>query len=244
MNAILYPHILAGLIAVLSGFMAVGARKGGQAHRLSGTLFFGSMLVLGVTASILEPFRTPEPGSPIGGIIVCYFVATSWMAARRRDGRPGWFEWIACAIVLTIAALAIAGALTGTAPRPGPAVAVGVVCLLAGLLDLNFILRGRLSGKQRIARHLWRMCAAFFIATGSFFLGQQDVMPQAVRGSPILWAAAFAPLLIMAWWLVRVRVGKRLTASLEPDTIRPSAQVRARSQSPGARCPSPARSTS
>jgi hypothetical protein len=54
------------------------------------------------------------------------------------------------------------------------------------------------------------MCFAFFIATGSFFLGQQDVLPRAVRGSPILFLLAFAPFAIMAFWLVRLRFGKAL----------------------------------
>jgi hypothetical protein len=84
------------------------------------------------------------------------------------------------------------------------------VCLLAGLLDLNAILRSPLSGKQRIARHLWRMCVAFFIATGSFFLGQQDALPQAVRGSPLLFVPAFAPILVMLFWLVRIRFAKAI----------------------------------
>jgi hypothetical protein len=207
-NVLLIPHIAAGIIAVLAGFLSVGVRKGGRLHRLAGTCFFGSMLVLGVTASILEPFRTPEPGSPIGGIIVCYFVATSWMTARRRDGRPGWFERFACAAVLMLAALAIVAGLNGATPQPGGALAVGVICLLAGLLDLNFIVRGKLSGAQRIARHAWRMCVAFFIATGSFFLGQQDVLPKAVQGSPILFVLAFAPFAIMLFWLVRLRFAK------------------------------------
>ena len=35
------------------------------------------------------------------------------------------------------------------------------------------------------------MCFAFFIATGSFFLGQQDVLPKAMRGSPIAIDLAF-----------------------------------------------------
>jgi hypothetical protein len=88
------------------------------------------------------------------------------------------------------------------------------------------------------------MYVAFFIATGSFFLGQQDVMPQAVRGWPILWAAAFAPLLIMIWWLVRVRVGKGPKASLPSDTTRPSGQAHARWLFRAAIGPSPERSTS
>jgi hypothetical protein len=110
------------------------------------------------------------------------------------------------------------GALTGSATTPagrGPLFAFAGICLLAGLLDLNAILRAKLTAAQRISRHLWRMCFAFFIATGSFFLGQQDVMPQAVRGSPILFVLAFAPFAVLAFWLVRLRLGKRLRTRFE-----------------------------
>lgn len=70
------------------------------------------------------------------------------------------------------------------------------------------ILRGGISGAPRIARHLWRMCLALFIATGSFFFGQQKVMPEFVRGTPILLALAIAPLVLMIFWLIRVRFSK------------------------------------
>jgi hypothetical protein len=212
MNAILVPHILAGLVAVLAGYAAVAAPKGGRLHRLSGTGFFVAMLILGVTAAILEPSRTPEPGSPVGGILVCYFVASSWVAARRRDGRTGKFEIAACAVALAGAALGLLDGITGaqTPAGRGPVFAFAALCLLAGLLDLNVVLRKTMTARQRIARHLWRMCFAFFIATGSFFLGQQDIMPTAVRGSPVLWVLALAPLGFMLFWLIRVRAGKRL----------------------------------
>jgi hypothetical protein len=52
------------------------------------------------------------------------------------------------------------------------------------------------------------MCVAFFNATGSFFLGQQDAMPEAVRGFPFLLIPAFAPFAVMAFWLVRLRFSK------------------------------------
>ena len=209
MNILMGIHIAAGLLALPAGAAAVAARKGGRLHARAGTCFFGAMLVLGVTASILEPFRSP-PGSPVGGIMVCYFVATSWVAARRRDGTTGRFEIVACAAALVMAALMVWGGFTGatTPAGAGPVFALGGLCLLAGLLDLNAILRGRLTPAQRLARHLWRMCFGFFIATGSFFLGQQDVLPAAVRGSPILFVLAFAPFAVMAFWLVRLRVGR------------------------------------
>jgi hypothetical protein len=119
--------------------------------------------------------------------------------------------------VLVIAALNIGHAfeiaLAPTGQFPGPPGPVGLfvlgaICLLAGLGDLRFILRGKLSATQRISRHLWRMCFAFFIATGSFFLGQQDVLPQALRGSPVLFVLAFAPFALMLFWLARVRFSR------------------------------------
>ena len=216
MNGLIWIHIAGGVVALVAGTVAFAMRKGGGMHVSAGTWFCAAMLVLGVTASILGPFASP-PQSPVGGIMVCYFVATAWMAAHRRSGMPGRFEKIACASVLLIAAAIIAqgfkvalappGQFSGP-PGPGALFALAGICLLAGLSDLKFIVRGKLSAMQRISRHLWRMSFAFFIATGSFFLGQQDVLPQAVRGSPILLALAFAPFALMLFWLARVRFSR------------------------------------
>src|SRR5206468_6448241 len=105
-------HIAAGITAILLGVVAVAVRRGGRAHLAAGMWFAVAMIVLGVTASILEPFRTPKPGSPIVGLFVCYFVATSWVAARRRDGRTGKFEIVACIVALGTAAAMLWGAVS------------------------------------------------------------------------------------------------------------------------------------
>ena len=61
-----------------------------------------------------------------------------------------------------------------------------------------------LQGRRRVARHLWRMCFALFIATGSFFLGQAKVFPKPIRVMPLLAIPAVLPLLLMLVWLTRV----------------------------------------
>lgn len=218
MSGITWIHIAGGMTALVCGAIAIAVRKGGSMHVSTGTGFCIAMFVLGITASILSPLKSP-PESPVGGIMVCYFVATAWMAARNRSGMPGRFEKIACASVLLIAFAIIGEGIklaldpSGHAGPPGPIVLIvlGGLCLLAGLADLRFIIRGKLTPAQRITRHLWRMCFAFFIATGSFFLGQMDVLPQAVRGSPILFVLAFAPFAVMIFWLVRVRFSKMIS---------------------------------
>lgn len=213
MNGLLGIHIAAGAIALLTGTAAFAARKGQRVHVAAGTWFCIAMFVLGITASILSPFKTP-PESPIGGIMVCYFVATAWMAARNRSGTAGRFDRIACAAILVIAALTIWQGVERVLAEPGefPEVpsagalfSLGAVCLFAGLSDLKFILGTAMSARQRTLRHLWRMCFAFFIATGSSFLGQQDVMPEMVRGSVVLWVLAFAPFGLMWLWMGKVR---------------------------------------
>ena len=211
MNILMGVHIAAGIVALFAGTAAVAARKGGILHARAGTAFFGSMLVLGVTASILSPLKDP-PESPLAGIFVCYFILTSWVTARRRDGTTGRFEIFAGVVALGTASLMIWSGFNGatTPAGAGPIFAIGGLWLLAGLLDFNAVLRRKLTPVQRVSRHLWRMCFAFFIATGSFFLGQQDVMPEAIQGSPILFGLAFAPFAIMAFWLVRLRFGKAI----------------------------------
>ncbi|HEY1427485.1 MAG TPA: hypothetical protein VGF50_12500, partial [Caulobacteraceae bacterium] len=57
-------------------------------------------------------------------------------------------------------------------------------------------------------RHLWRMCAGLFIACGSFFIGQQQVMPRFVQGSPVLFVLGVAPIFFMIFWLFRVYLAK------------------------------------
>jgi hypothetical protein len=214
MNLVTSVHIVAGSAAILAGTVAVAARKGGPLHARAGAWFVDSMIVLGVTATVLALL---EGESGLGGILTCYFVLTSWVTARRRDGSTGKFEMAACALALGLAAVQAWGAATGAATTPvgaGPIFALATVCVLAGFGDLAAVLRKQLTPLQRISRHLWRMCVAFFIATGSFFLGQQDVMPLAVRGSPMLLALGFAPLAVMLFWLVRLRLGKWLRGGL------------------------------
>lgn len=218
MTLLMGIHIAGGMVALVTGAAAVAARKGGRLHVRAGQGFVAAMLLLWLTATLLH-LQEGKPDSAVGDLFIGYFVITSWLTARRHDGTTGRIEIAACALILALAAVIAWGAFAGTArPTPvglGPVFVIAGFCLVAGLLDLNAILRKALTPVQRISRHLWRMCSAFFIATGSFFLGQQDALPEAVRGSPVLLVLAFAPFAILAVFLVRLRFGRRFRSALE-----------------------------
>jgi hypothetical protein len=77
MNALLNARVGRRLVAIIAGAIAIAARTNGSLHAFAGTWFFGSMLVLGVTASILARFKRP----PELGIL------ESWSATSSRCSR-------------------------------------------------------------------------------------------------------------------------------------------------------------
>jgi hypothetical protein len=212
-KAVLVLHIGGGTLGILSGTVAIIARKGERLHRVAGTLFFGSMLVMSGIGGAVAPFLHDRVSS-IAGFLTFYLVATAWMTVRREEGKIGRFEIAALAWVLGVIGVgAILGMMavkgsraTSDAVPPEGFFAFAIVGALAALGDFRMILRGGTSGIQRVVRHLWRMCTALFVASGSFFLGQQKVMPLALKGSPLLTVLALAPLVLMVFWLIRVRL--------------------------------------
>jgi hypothetical protein len=98
----------------------------------------------------------------------------------------------------------------------------GIIGLLGSVGDLRMLRSGPPHGAARLARHLWRMSFALFIAALSFFLGQQKVMPPALRIQPLLALPPFAVLGTMLYWLWRTRV-RRAGVPLTIDSTRPAA---------------------
>jgi hypothetical protein len=209
---ILAVHIATGTLGALAGIAALFFRKGSAPHRVVGTVFVAVMLVMAATASILETMK-PEPGSVVGGLMTIYFLATAWMAGRRKDGETGAFEIGAFIAAFALAALIAIGAYAlaiGATKPPNPIfpyVLYGIssAMMLAALADLRVILRRGLTGGQRIARHLWRMCFALFISVGSFAAQGAKGLPPGV-GSTVLVTSMLLIFGLMLFWLVRVRM--------------------------------------
>jgi uncharacterized membrane protein len=212
-------HVLGGTIGILSGYAAVLVAKGERLHRLFGKVFVAGMTVL-ATAAIyiairLQSVSPRELGNIGAGILVLYLMATSWMAVKHAPGTTGTFEKAAFAVAVCLCATYVVWGMRALAPHGFDGYPAQLYFTFAGLIamfaafDLRMILKGGVAGGQRIARHLGRMSTAWFIASGSFFLGQQKVMPMWMHGSNVLLVLALAPLGFMLFWMVRVRIGTR-----------------------------------
>jgi uncharacterized membrane protein len=209
--AALVLHIGGGTVGILSGFTAMVARKGGRLHRVSGTVFFVAMLFMAAVAAIVAPML--EDGrwtNTTAAVFTLYLIATAWAVVRRRPGEIGRFERVIVAMPLGIVAMGLAlvpyGAATGKMDAFATIYIFAVVCAVAAASDLRMVRRGGVTGRDRTVRHLWRMGAALFVASGSFFFGQQDRIPAAILATPIPMVLGIAPLPLMAFWWIRTRL--------------------------------------
>jgi len=211
-SPLLFLHIVAGTLGMLSGFVAVAFRKGSRKHAIVGTVFFISMVALSLSGVILALLKQ-QPSNVLGGTVTFYLVATAWITARRKNAETGILDWGALLVVLVVVAAEVTFGLEAAFGPTGlkygypvgPYVFLGSVALIAAVGDIRMIVRGGISGTQRIARHLWRMCFALFIAAGSIFLARPHLFPVILRKTGALVFLSVLPLLLMTFWLIRVR---------------------------------------
>lgn len=218
MQALLPVHIIAGGLAIVVGAIALAAAKGAWLHRRSGVAFVAAMLTMGLSGSALA-LRDGPNANALGGFMSAYLVITALATVRPPSvgARQLAVGAMLVALALGFVDLSLGFVALGR-PRaildgvPAPAFFIfALVGLLAAAGDIRVIRAGSLRGAPRIARHLWRMCFALFIAAGSFFSIRARVariLPDPFLGPGMRVLPIVLPLLLMVYWLWRVRAGR------------------------------------
>lgn len=174
-------HIIAGALAMILGAVALLASKGAWLHRRSGRLFVYAMLTMGISGSILAAMHSLTNANVLGGFVSAYFVVTALTTVRPVSA---WTRRVnAGALVVAIALVVIEISLgikafgqseaqnriEGTPFFGMPLFVFAMITTLAAAGDVRMMRSGAVRAGSRLARHLWRMCFALFIAAGSFF---------------------------------------------------------------------------
>ena len=211
MTALLPIHVAGGLVALAAGAVALSAAKGAKLHRQSGKVFVVAMAVMALSAIVAGLLRG-QRFNAAQGALAFYLVATGILAVSGTGPRLRWAAAGAMLLALLVGAYDFSLGLEALQrPRRSidgvPAAAIflfGSIAILATLADLRMLLGPALAPHRRIARHLWRMCFALWIATASFFLGQAKMIPEPLRIKPLLAAPVLIVMGLMIYWLVRV----------------------------------------
>jgi len=214
-------HIGAGGLAIVLGFVALAAPKGGTVHRRSGLLFVFAMLTMGISGSIMALRQSLTNANVLGGLTAAYFVITALTTVRAASAWTRRLNAVALLVAIALALFEVGLGLKALASQDGTLNGVpffmmfflATVTTLAAAGDVRLMWSGTLRAAPRLARHLWRMCFALFIAAGSFFSIRErvaKVLPEpfttpAMRALPVLLVFA-----AMFYWLWRVRARRML----------------------------------
>lgn len=216
LQPLLVIHIVAGCVALTTGMIAMASRKAGSGlHAQTGSVYYVSMSVMAVSAAILTMWE-PDRLSLGAAIWAFYLVHTARNAAISRTGRLDTVARLLMSVGFVATALFLQGGGQALAAPDGefqgmPATGYflfGLFAAIALLFDVSLLRRGRLGTRQRVARHLWRMVTAYFLAATSLFLGQQDDVFPFMQGSPILLLPPLLTLGYLFYWLFRVRFAR------------------------------------
>lgn len=205
-------HIIGGVLALLFGYVALFSTKGASLHRKSGLFFVSAMVILSLSGALMS-FLKAEPVSVVAGLLTFYFVATALLTVRRRSEESNWIDKAAMVFALAIALLGFKTGFDGISsgrPELAPMFIFGIVGLLAAAGDLRVIRAPSTDGRRRIARHLWRMCFAMWVAAASFFWGPRGRVPDLIYYPALLPIPVLLPVAVMLYWLWRIRIRKNL----------------------------------
>lgn len=218
MRFTLLIHIVAGGLSLAAGYVALYATKGASVHRRAGMVFVAAMLVMalaGLTVTLVQEIALAV--NVPAALLTIYLVVTSLTTLRPPAAGGRWLHiggMLVAAAVGTAMWMFAMDAFRNGGARDGvpafPFVMFGVVAVLGMAGDVRILHSGALQGAPRIARHLWRMSFALFIAALSFFIGQSDELPAAIRIMPLLGLPVLAVFVTMLYWLWRVRIRRSL----------------------------------
>jgi uncharacterized membrane protein len=221
-SPILPIHIAAGGLALVLGAVALSVKKGGTIHRRGGLLFVYAMLIMGISAAFL--------GNVGGGLMAVYFVITALTTVRPVSPWTRRINVAALVLVGGLALLDILGGLKAFKSAKGTLDGVpfamffflATIMILAAIGDVRVMRRGMPRGGPRLARHLWRMCFALFIAAGSFFSIRERVakiLPEPLTTAPIRMLPILLIFGAMFYWLWRVRRRRALPVIIRNDSM-------------------------
>jgi hypothetical protein len=213
MDALLIGHIAAGGTGLLSGYVALSVTKGARVHRRAGMAFVATMLTMCLFGGIIAQ-RTAAwvIVNTTAALLTAYLVATGLFTVRPplKGGTAVHLVGMTVAFLLGAMALTFGfEAIASGGKRNGvpafPYFLFGFVGLIGFVGDVRVFRSGPRHGPARLARHLWRMTFALWIATMSFFIGQADVFPKPIRIPALLAVPVLTVLAAMVYWLFRVR---------------------------------------
>jgi uncharacterized membrane protein len=181
-STLIMIHAGFGGIALLTGFIALSVKKGGYIHRISGKLFFYSMLSSAILALIISAL--PDHQSLflfVIGLFSTYLILTGYKALSYKRLRSVSSLLYSKIISYTMLVVAIIMMFIAILPvfRGGAVhivlVTFGSLALFLSLRDIKLISDTRMLRKKWLTLHIGNMVGGYIAACTAFIVVNQII---------------------------------------------------------------------
>ncbi len=203
MQILLPIHILAGSVALICAALAVSSEKGKKLHVLAGRTYFGSMVVIFLTA-IPMSIINDNVFLFLMAIFAFYLAFAGLRFARNRTGIATTVDWIVVGLMIISSVgmwiLAAVYFMNDNSNYIVPLV-FGFIAISMSYGDFKAYKNKTATGKERIGRHLASMMAGTIAVTTAVLVVNVNVEP--------VWIWWLLPTVLISpvifWWVGKIR---------------------------------------
>ncbi|MDA2975266.1 MAG: hypothetical protein O2926_01275 [Actinomycetota bacterium] len=206
-DLILLIHVVFGVTALISAFIAAANKKGAKNHRKVGRVFFWSMLGVGVTA-IPVTFINPNPFLFFIAIFSFYMAFIGYRLGKPRY-QPASLDQVAPVImVITVLGMYWHGyqMITNSDGLGWALIAFGTIGLVNAIEDIVELGRNS-SHSRKVIVHLSRMLGGTIATITAVLVQQISPLVESDTAQLLIWlgpTVVITPLIV--WWNIKVRV--------------------------------------
>lgn len=219
---LLIVHIISGFLALITGFLSMINRKGGNRHRLTGKLFFAGMTGVFVTSTAISLIKN-NPFLLMVGFFSYYLACSGYRALYLKKlhlkQKPRWIDWLisGSGVVFGIGLMVfsidwfITRGAWGTVP-----LLFGGFCLLNAVTDIRRFFVAPTDKQHWLVTHGSRMGGSFAATVTAFIVVNFSI-------GNFTWVLWVLPGVLIGIWIGRViRPYKAKGASrAEPSLVAP-----------------------
>lgn len=192
-----YLHIVAGVLLLAAGLLALVTKKGGRLHVGAGR-FFGVCMLLAAVTTLVFMLQRPVGIAAFAALLGVYLVGTAILAIRPRGPQSRALEILAMIWALGLIGILVMLMWGNRLEHPERLPVLAVFALIVGTLiagDLRLLLRPPSSRGSWVSRHLVRMCLAFAVASQAAVVTNQQRLG---LPTPVAFLGPFLAMIVVA----------------------------------------------
>ncbi len=174
---LIYLHAIMGSIAFIAGFIAIITKKGNNAHKKSGIVFYYTMLFSALSALVIAVLPKHENAFLFTvGVFSSYFIISGYRALRFKKPNPNVLFDQIIAVIMLITGIYMIVFPIFTTGKPNTVLAIfGSIGIVFAIRDITLFKNPKKLRKSWLKLHIGKMLGGYISSVTAFIVVNQFI---------------------------------------------------------------------